>query len=98
LEDLKRKEHVTRGVTHDAQKKNQEIKEQLRNNENFRQISHLEEKLSDLLKNNSILQELVEQLSKEYDYSALKREVDEKVSTYNRMLYADLYGNNNRVM
>jgi intraflagellar transport protein 74 len=69
----------------------------LRTNENFRQISHLEEKLSDLSKNTSILQDIVDQASREYDYSELKREVAEKVIEYNRMVYADSLKGNNRV-
>jgi intraflagellar transport protein 74 len=97
LDELKHKETVTRGVTQDAQKRSNELKDKLRTNENFRQISHLEEKLSDLTKNTSILQDIVEQMSREYDYSGLKREVDEKVAEYNRMVYADSLKGNSRL-
>lgn len=40
------------------------LQEILRSNENYRQISHLEEKLTDLIKENKILQESLAQLKK----------------------------------
>lgn len=49
MEDLKHKKRVTEDVVEEAQRRNDEIKEQLRSNENYRQISHFEEKLSDLI-------------------------------------------------
>lgn len=42
------------------------LQERLRSNENYRQISHLEEKLTDLIKENKILQESLFQLKKVY--------------------------------
>lgn len=49
LEDLKHKQRVTENVVEEAQQRNEEIKEQLKSNDNYRQISHLEERLSDLI-------------------------------------------------
>lgn len=49
LEDLKHKKRVTEDVVEEAQHQNEEIKYQLMSSENFRQISHLEEQLSELI-------------------------------------------------
>lgn len=48
LEELKHKKRVTEDVVDEAERRNDELRSQLNNNENYRQISHLEEKLSDL--------------------------------------------------
>lgn len=37
--------------------------ESLRNNETYRQISHMEEKLNDLMKDNKLLQRIVDELN-----------------------------------
>ncbi|KAG4069090.1 hypothetical protein HA402_008401 [Bradysia odoriphaga] len=80
LEELKKKERVTESVVQEARKRNAEIKEKLRSNENYRQISHLEEKLTDLIKENKILEESLLQTKKEFDYSELKRQAEENLN------------------
>lgn len=64
LQELEDKKRVTENVVDEARKRNQEIKISLKSNETYRQISHLEDKLVDLIKENKSLQEVVEQLQK----------------------------------
>ena len=70
------------------------MKDQLKGNETYRQISHLEDKLSDLSKENKQLHEVVEELNKEYDFTEIKREAQAKVEEYNRMLCKELRAGN----
>lgn len=65
----------------------------LRNNETYRQISHLEDKLSDLLKENKVLQEAVDQLKREYVYEEVKTEALQRVDDYNQMLCNEMLYN-----
>lgn len=64
LQELEDKKRVTENVVDEARKRNQEIKINLKSNETYRQISHLEDKLVDLIKENKSLQDFVEQLQK----------------------------------
>lgn len=64
LEELKHKKRVTEDVLEEAERRNDEVKEQLRSNENFRQISHLEERLADLTEEARTLQSTLEQMKK----------------------------------
>lgn len=64
LQDLKHKKKVTENVVHEAQQRNEEIKEQLKTNENYRQISHLEERLSDLIDETKSSTTILDQLQK----------------------------------
>lgn len=64
LEDLKHKKGVTENVVEEAKIRNEEIKEQLKSNENYRQISHLEERLSDIIAETKSATALLDQLQK----------------------------------
>lgn len=64
LEDLKQKRRITENVVEEAQQRIEDVKEQLKSNENYRQISHLEEKLTDFMEENKTLQETFDQLRK----------------------------------
>lgn len=64
LEEIKHKKRVTTDVVDEAERRNDEIKELLRSNENYRQISHLEDKLMDFMEENETLQETFDQLRK----------------------------------
>ncbi|XP_055378435.1 intraflagellar transport protein 74 homolog [Condylostylus longicornis] len=86
LEELSRKERVTQEVLAEAKKRNQEIKEQLRTNEVYREIAHLEEKLSGLDIEIKTLQDIVKEQDKQYDYSGLRKNVDDLVSEINQIL------------
>lgn len=66
------------------------FQESLRSNETYRQIAHLEEKLADLLKENKQLQEIVDELHHEYDYSELKHQTIQKVDDYNKLLCTEM--------
>lgn len=74
IEELNNKERITKNVVSEAKSKYEEIKELLRSNETYKQISHMEEKLSDKIKELQVLQDSVESLHKEYNYSDVKRE------------------------
>lgn len=66
LADLKHKKEVTANVVEEARQRNDEIKEQLKSNENYRQISHLEERLSDIIEETKSLTSTLDQLQKVY--------------------------------
>lgn len=69
------------------------IQDNLRNNEAYRQISHLEDKLSDILKENKILHDALEQLKKEFVYEEVKTQALDRVNDYNQMLCSDTFVN-----
>lgn len=46
---MKHKKRVTEDVVEEAQRRNENIKDQLKSSENYRQISHLEERLLELI-------------------------------------------------
>ncbi|XP_053685991.1 intraflagellar transport protein 74 homolog [Sabethes cyaneus] len=89
LQELEDKKRVTENVVDEANKRNQEIKIELKSNETYRQISHLEDKLVDLMKENKGLQEIVEQLRQEYDYSGVQREVEALLKEHNTLLCSE---------
>lgn len=64
MADLKHKKEVTKNVVVEAQQRNDEIKEQLKSNENYRQISHLEERLSDIIEETKSATTSLDQLQK----------------------------------
>lgn len=76
LEELSKKKAVTENVVKESQKRTHELKEHLRSNETYRQISHLEEKLTDLIKESKVLQESVDESRQEYDYADAKNEAE----------------------
>lgn len=61
---MKHKRRVTESVMEEAQQRNDEIKEQLKSNENYRQISHLEDRLSDLIEETKESTTTLDQLQK----------------------------------
>lgn len=64
LEELKHKRRVTEDVVEGAIRRNEEIKDQLQSNETYRQISHLEEKLADMMAEGKTLQSTRDQMKK----------------------------------
>lgn len=64
LSDAKHKKRVTENVVEESQHRNEELKNQLKSNDNYRQISHLEEKLNDLMEDNKEMQETFDQMRK----------------------------------
>ncbi|XP_065077993.1 intraflagellar transport protein 74 homolog [Ochlerotatus camptorhynchus] len=99
LQELEDKKRVTENVVDEARKRNQEIKINLKSNETYRQISHLEDKLVDLIKENKSLQDFVEQLQKECDYSAVQGEVEQLLDEHNNLLCSETSNNvANRVL
>lgn len=64
LEELKHKKRVTEDVVEGAIRRNDEIKDQLQSNENYRQISHLEERLADMMAEGKTLQSTRDQMKK----------------------------------
>lgn len=55
---------MTEKVVEEAQQRNDEIKDQLKSNENYRQISHLEERLSDIIDETKSATATLDQLQK----------------------------------
>ncbi|KAG5675696.1 hypothetical protein PVAND_005580 [Polypedilum vanderplanki] len=90
MQELKDKKRVTENVVRDAERQYSEIKDALRSNETYRQISHMEEKLTDLLKDNKSLQSSIEEFNKEFDFSETKKAAQQKVDHYNKLLCEDL--------
>lgn len=64
MAELKHKKEVTEKVVEEAQQRNDEIKDQLKSNENYRQISHLEERLSDIIDETKSATTILDQLQK----------------------------------
>lgn len=61
---MKHKKCVTEDVVKEAQNRNEEIKDQLKSSDNFRQISHLEERLSELIEETKDATSIWDQLQK----------------------------------
>lgn len=64
LDDIKHKKRVTKNVIEEAQLRNDDLKNQLKNNDTYRHISHLEERLTDFMEENRTLQEALDQMRK----------------------------------
>lgn len=64
MDDAKHKKRVTENVVEESLRRNEELRNQLKSNETYRQISHLEEKLNDIVEENKTLQETFDQLRK----------------------------------
>ncbi|XP_053674008.1 intraflagellar transport protein 74 homolog [Anopheles nili] len=90
LQELEDKKRVTENVVEEARNRNNEIKINLKSNETYRQISHLEDKLVDLLKENKTLQEVVNQMQQDNDYSTTRSEVNELVNECNKLLNGEI--------
>lgn len=86
LEELQKKKTVTANVVKESHKRTHELKEHLRSNETYRQISHLEEKLTDLIKESKVLQESVNESRQEYDYSDAKNEAESSLDNFMGLL------------
>ncbi|XP_041772722.1 intraflagellar transport protein 74 homolog isoform X1 [Anopheles merus] len=86
LQEMEDKKRVTENVVDEARNRNHEIKINLKSNDTYRQISHLEDKLIDLMKDNKVLQETVKNIQQENDYSKIRTEVHELVNEHNTLL------------
>ena len=67
LQEMEDKKRVTENVVDEARNRNHEIKINLKSNDTYRQISHLEDKLIDLMKDNKVLQETVKNIQQVYN-------------------------------
>lgn len=63
--------------------------DQLRGNETYRQISHLEEQLTDLIKDNQTMDNALTQMKLEFDYGELKRQAEGQLNEIMELLRAD---------
>lgn len=86
LEELKKKQRSTDNVVEEARKRNADVKEQLRSNDTYRQISHLEERLTDLIKENQVLQNSLDQIRRQFDYTELKRQAEQHLNDLMELL------------
>lgn len=89
LEELKKKERSTDNVVEEARKRNADVKEQLRSNDTYRQISHLEERLTDLIKENQVLESSLDQIKRQFDYSELTRQAEQQLNDLMELLRAE---------
>ncbi|XP_049292704.1 intraflagellar transport protein 74 homolog [Anopheles funestus] len=90
LQEMEDKKRVTENVVDEARNRNHEIKVSLKSNDTYRQISHLEDKLVDLMKENKIFQEAVNQMQQENNYTKTRMEVHEMVHEHNTLLSSEL--------
>lgn len=79
LEDLKHKKRVTEDVVEESQRRNEEIKDQLKSSDNYRQISHLEERLSDLIEETKNATTTFDQLQKVKHFPILPSNFNKKL-------------------
>uniref|UniRef100_A0A182WAT4 Intraflagellar transport 74 n=1 Tax=Anopheles minimus TaxID=112268 RepID=A0A182WAT4_9DIPT len=86
LEEMEDKKRVTENVVDEARNRNLEIKVSLKSNDTYRQISHLEDKLVDFMKENKILQEAVNEMQQENNYTKTRTQVHEMVDEHNTLL------------
>lgn len=92
LEDLKHKKGVTENVVEEAMIRNEEVKEQLKSNENYRQISHLEERLSDIIAETKSATALLDQLQKvKYFFVQNFIFLEKDYKSYDLIFYRDSY-------
>lgn len=61
----------------------------MRGNETYRQISHLEEQLTDLIKDNQSMDNALTQMKLEFDYGELKRQAEGQLNEIMELLRAD---------
>lgn len=64
MDDLKHKKLVTEKIVKEARDRNEDVKEQLKSNESYRQISHLEQKLNDIIEDTKIATAVLDQNQK----------------------------------
>lgn len=88
---MKHKKEVTEKVVEEAQQRNDEIKEQLKSNENYRQISHLEERLSDIIDETKSATTTLDQLQKVCSISIVFRKPNYGSSLIQRFFFLDFF-------
>lgn len=86
--ELEKKKATTIGVVKEAKERNEELKAKLAGNERYRQIAHLEDRLTDVLASNAEAQQTVAQQRREYDYSELQTLVNRQLDEVTTMLMA----------
>lgn len=64
----------------EAERRTREIKDTLRNDESYRKISHLEDKLDDLKRQYKATAEQLENVKQDYDYETPKKVAEETLA------------------
>lgn len=70
----------------EAERRTKEVKDSLRQNESYKKISHLEDKLDELKAQYKILSEQLENVKQDYDYETPKKEAEETLAQIMEML------------
>lgn len=78
--ELRHKKTVTEDVVKDAERRTREIKDTLRNDESYKKIAHLEDKLDDLKRQYKVTAEQLETVKQDYDYETPKKAAEETLS------------------
>ncbi|XP_050076194.1 intraflagellar transport protein 74 homolog [Anopheles maculipalpis] len=90
LQEMEDKKRVTENVVEEARNRNHEVKFSLRSNDTYRQISHLEDKLVDLMKESKSLQEAINHMQQENNYTTTRSTVQELVDQHNILLSSEM--------
>lgn len=78
--ELRHKKTVTEDVVREAERRTREIKDTLRNNEAYKQIVELEDKLDHIKKEYKMIAERLESVQQEFDYETPKRAAQETLA------------------
>ena len=78
--ELRHKQTVTEDVVREAERKTREIKDTLRNNEAYKMIGHLEDKLDGLKRQYKAVSEQLESIKQDYDYETPKKAAAETLT------------------
>lgn len=70
----------------EAERRTKEVKDSLRQNESYKKIAHLEDKLDELKAQYKILSEQLENVKQDYDYETPKKEAEETLAQIMEML------------
>lgn len=86
--ELRHKKTVTEDVVREAERRTREIKDTLRNNESYKQIVELEDKLDHVKKEYKMIAEQLESAQQEFDYATPKKAAQETLSKVMEILRA----------
>lgn len=70
----------------EAERRTKEVKDSLRQNESYKKIAHLEDKLDELKAQYKILSEQLENVKQDLDYETPKKEAEETLAQIMEML------------
>lgn len=84
--DLRHKQTVTEDVVREAERRTREIKDTLRNNEAYKKIAHLEDKLDDIKQQYKGISEQLELVKQDLDYEVPKTAAEKTLNEIMELL------------